>query len=99
MATPLSALADELLFGSAARGGDTPESDLDLLVDLRDPSLERVLDLADRLSASTGRAAGVPVSAMAEDGVRGVDRRRWQNVVVGLLERWTARPPASAPSC
>jgi len=44
-----------LLFGSAATGHETPESDLDLLVDLRDPSLERLLDLSARLSATLGR--------------------------------------------
>jgi predicted nucleotidyltransferase len=44
-----------LLFGSAATGNDTPASDVDVVVDLRDPSLERVVDLSARLTAATGR--------------------------------------------
>lgn len=45
-----------LLFGSAATGADTPESDVDVLVDLRDGSLVRVLDLAAKLTRLTGRS-------------------------------------------
>ena len=44
-----------LLFGSAASGTDTPESDVDVLVGLRDGSLDRVLDLEAKLTAATGR--------------------------------------------
>jgi predicted nucleotidyltransferase len=48
-----------LLFGSAARGTDTPESDVDVLVGLRDPSLERVIEVGAKLSAATGRRVDV----------------------------------------
>lgn len=48
-----------VLFGSAARGSDDPSSDLDLLVHLCDPSLERVLDLSLKLTEITGRRADV----------------------------------------
>jgi predicted nucleotidyltransferase len=48
-----------LLFGSAATGADTAGSDVDVLVDLRDPSLERVVDLSARLTASIGRPVDV----------------------------------------
>ena len=48
-----------LLFGSAATGTDTATSDVDLLVDLRDPSLERVVDLSAKLTAIIGRAVDV----------------------------------------
>lgn len=48
-----------LLFGSAARGTDDPASDLDVLVDLRDPSLERVAELNAKLAAATGRRCDV----------------------------------------
>jgi predicted nucleotidyltransferase len=48
-----------VLFGSAARGTDTATSDIDLLVDLRDPSLERVVDLNTKLTAITGRPVDV----------------------------------------
>jgi predicted nucleotidyltransferase len=44
-----------LLFGSAARGTDTLASDIDVLVQMSDPSLERIVDVEAKLSASTGR--------------------------------------------
>jgi predicted nucleotidyltransferase len=44
-----------LLFGSRARGTDTPASDIDLLVHLHDARLEHVVDLGARLSAVVGR--------------------------------------------
>jgi predicted nucleotidyltransferase len=44
-----------LLFGSAARGTDTLGSDVDVLVALRDPDLERMVELADKLTVATGR--------------------------------------------
>src|SRR5207247_9778707 len=43
-----------LLFGSTARGTDTPDSDVDVLVALRDPGLERVVELGERLTAASG---------------------------------------------
>lgn len=48
-----------LLFGSTAKGTDTPDSDIDLLVDLRDPALERVVDLSAKLTAITARPVDV----------------------------------------
>lgn len=48
-----------LLFGSAARGTDTPQSDVDVLVALRDASLDRVVDLEAKLTAATGRRVEV----------------------------------------
>jgi predicted nucleotidyltransferase len=44
-----------LLFGSAATGGDTPESDVDVLVDLRNASFERVVDLGTKLTRLVDR--------------------------------------------
>jgi predicted nucleotidyltransferase len=44
-----------LVFGSTATGLDTHTSDVDVLVDLRDPSLERVIDLNTKLAAAIGR--------------------------------------------
>jgi predicted nucleotidyltransferase len=44
-----------VLFGSAARGTDAAGSDIDVLVDLRDPSLERVVDLSSKLAGIVGR--------------------------------------------
>jgi predicted nucleotidyltransferase len=43
-----------LLFGSAATGADTPSSDVDVLVDLRDDSLDRVVDMETTLTADVG---------------------------------------------
>lgn len=43
-----------MLFGSRARGTDEPESDVDLLVVLRDQSLDRVVDLTEKLTKAVG---------------------------------------------
>ena len=48
-----------LLFGSAATGTDTPGSDVDVLVDLRDASFERVVDLVTKLTGLVGRPVDV----------------------------------------
>lgn len=47
-----------LLFGSVAAGTDGPGSDVDVLVQLRDPSLEQVADLETKLAA-VGRRVDV----------------------------------------
>ena len=44
-----------LLFGSMAAGTDTPESDVDVLVDLRDANFERLVDLGTKLKEILGR--------------------------------------------
>ena len=48
-----------LLFGSVARGTAAPGSDVDVLVALRDPDLERVVELSAKLTAATGRRVDV----------------------------------------
>jgi predicted nucleotidyltransferase len=55
-----------LLFGSTARGDDREGSDVDLLVVLDDPSLDRVLDLELRLEATVGRDVDVVTLEAAE---------------------------------
>jgi len=55
-----------LLFGSAARGDDTRGSDIDLLVEMRDPSLARRADLALKLERLLGRAVEVIALEEAE---------------------------------
>ena len=50
-----------LLFGSVARGTAVPGSDVDVLVALRDPDLDRVVELSAKLSAATGRRVDVSV--------------------------------------
>ncbi|HLM85254.1 MAG TPA: nucleotidyltransferase domain-containing protein [Solirubrobacteraceae bacterium] len=48
-----------LLFGSTATGTDTPDSDIDVLVDLCDASFERVVDLTVKLTRVAGRRVDV----------------------------------------
>ena len=55
-----------LLFGSAARGDDTWRSDVDLLVEMRDDSLDRVADLSTKLETLTGRRIDVVPLGSAE---------------------------------
>ena len=56
-----------LLFGSAARGDDTAGSDIDLLVEMREPSLVRLVDLALKLEGLLGREVDVLALEEAED--------------------------------
>jgi len=44
-----------LLFGSCALGTDGPNSDVDILVALRDPDLSHLIDLKTRLTDAAGR--------------------------------------------
>jgi predicted nucleotidyltransferase len=44
-----------MVFGSAARGDDRPDSDVDLMVVLREQSLEKMVELQDRLQVATGK--------------------------------------------
>jgi predicted nucleotidyltransferase len=44
-----------LLYGSAATGEDTSDSDVDVLVSLRDPDLSKLIALEGRLSERVGR--------------------------------------------
>lgn len=48
-----------LLFGSVARGTAALGSDVDVLVALRDPDLERIVELGAKLTAATGRSVDV----------------------------------------
>jgi len=55
-----------LLFGSAARGDDSEDSDLDILVEMRDSSFDRQLDLAIKLGRLLGREIDLVDFAQAE---------------------------------
>ncbi|HET9591361.1 MAG TPA: nucleotidyltransferase domain-containing protein [Solirubrobacterales bacterium] len=78
-----------LLFGSAARGDDDEGSDVDLIVEMRDPSPVRIVDLELKLERLLGRRvdvltlkdAGANPVLMAEavtDGRTIIDREeRW----------------------
>lgn len=48
-----------MLFGSTARGDDTEDSDVDVIADLRDSSLDPVLDLSLKLEDAVGRSVDV----------------------------------------
>jgi predicted nucleotidyltransferase len=48
-----------LLYGSAATGEDTPESDVDVLVSLRDPDFSKLVALERRLAERVGREVEV----------------------------------------
>jgi predicted nucleotidyltransferase len=50
-----------LLFGSSAVGTDTPNSDVDVLVALRDTGLHRLVDLKTKLSELLGRRVDLVV--------------------------------------
>jgi predicted nucleotidyltransferase len=55
-----------LLFGSTAQGTDTPASDVDLLVSLRDSRLDRLIELEQKLSTALGRPVDLTRLADAE---------------------------------
>src|SRR5690349_14644608 len=48
-----------LLFGSVARGDDSAASDIDLLVEMRDPSLARIADLEAKLESLIDRRVDI----------------------------------------
>jgi predicted nucleotidyltransferase len=48
-----------ILFGSTARGDDTEDSDVDVIADLRDSSLDPVLDLSLKLEDAVDRSVDV----------------------------------------
>lgn len=79
-----------LLFGSAARGEDTPQSDLDLLVEMRDPDLEQAVDLSARLEGLLGRRVDIVPIGEAEANPRLLgDAVRDGRVLVDREELWT----------
>lgn len=87
-----------LLFGSASRGDDTTESDVDLLVSMRDPSLARVADLSLKLEELLGRSVDVVTLEDAATEPRLlVDASADGRVLVDREHRW-ARLQAEADS-
>jgi predicted nucleotidyltransferase len=77
-----------LLFGSAARGTVEPDGDVDVLVALRDPRLDRVVALKAKLARTLGRPVDVVrledaeadpafLAAVLHDGRVLVDRERF----------------------
>ena len=78
-----------LAFGSTAAGADQPSSDVDLLVDLNDPSLDQVLDLTARLEDATGRRVDLVRLSDAEvDPLFLADVLAEGHVLIDRAERW-----------
>jgi predicted nucleotidyltransferase len=83
-----------LLFGSSARGEDDQESDIDLLVEMRDPSLVRVIDLELKLEELLGRAVDVLSVEDAEASpLLFADVLREGRVIVDRKSRWAEMRP------
>jgi predicted nucleotidyltransferase len=77
------------LFGSAARGDDSEGSDLDLIVEMRDPSLVRVVDLGMKLEGLLGRRVDVLTVEDAEAiPLLFAEALREGRVIVDREERW-----------
>lgn len=78
-----------LLFGSTARGDDTEESDVDLLVEMRDSSFMRTVDLALKLEPLLGRQVQVLTVEDAEDNpLLLAEAVREGRVIVDREGRW-----------
>lgn len=78
-----------LLFGSAARGDDTEESDVDLLVEMRDSSFMRAIDLVLKLEPLLGREVQVLTPEDAEGNpLLLAEAAREGRVIVDRENRW-----------
>jgi len=78
-----------LLFGSTARGEDTPSSDIDLLVEMRDPSLVRRADLELKLEAITGREVQLTLMEDAQATPQLLaEAVREGRVIIDRQDRW-----------
>ncbi|HEX5527888.1 MAG TPA: nucleotidyltransferase domain-containing protein [Solirubrobacterales bacterium] len=78
-----------LLFGSTARGDDTEESDIDLLVEMRDSSFMRTIDLALKLQPLLGKEVQVLTIEDAESNpLLLAEAAREGRVIVDREGRW-----------
>ncbi len=78
-----------LLFGSTARGEDTEASDIDLLVEMRDFSLVRLIDLELKLEALLGRNVDLLSLADVEGNpLLFAEALREGRVIVDRVDRW-----------
>jgi len=85
-----------LLFGSTARGDDKAESDVDLLVEMRDPTLVRRVDLELRLERLLEREVQViTLEGAASNPLLLAAAAREGRVIVDRDQRW---PSFSAES-
>lgn len=80
-----------LLYGSAARGEDTDSSDVDLLVELADSSLVRLIDLEAKLEGLLGRRVDVvPLEDSESNPLLLAEAVRDGRVIVDREGRWPA---------
>jgi predicted nucleotidyltransferase len=80
-----------LLFGSYAIGADTPNSDVDILVALHDPGLQRLVDLKTKLTDLLGRRVDLVVLDDATDEPSFLANALAEGrVLVDRDERWHA---------
>lgn len=78
-----------LLFGSTARGDDTEESDVDLLVEMRDSSAMRDIDLALKLQPLLGKEVQILTFEDAEDNpLLLADAAREGRVIIDRENHW-----------
>lgn len=78
-----------LLFGSTARGDETEESDVDLLVEMRDDSFMRAIDLALKLEPLLGKEVQVILLEDAQTNpLLLAEAAREGRVVVDREDRW-----------
>lgn len=83
-----------LLFGSSARGEDDQDSDVDLLVEMRDSSLVRIVDLELKLEALLGREVDVLSVEDAEaNPLLFAEALREGRVIVDRKGRWGELQP------
>lgn len=78
-----------LLFGSTARGDDTEESDVDLLVEMRDGSFMRTIELALKLQPLPGKEVQVLTIEDAESNpLLLAEAVREGRVIIDREDRW-----------
>lgn len=83
-----------LLFGSAARGEDTASSDIDLLVEMRDSSLVRVVDLGLKLEGLLGHTVDALTVEDAEASpLLFAEALREGRVIIDREGRWAEMQP------
>ncbi len=79
-----------LLFGSAARGDDGPGSDVDLIIEMRDPSFDRIIELGTRLEAVVDRKVDlVAIEQATANPTVLADAVSEGRVLVDRENRWT----------
>lgn len=63
------------IFGSFARGNETPESDVDVLVELEDPTFDKYMDLKFRLEELLGHSVDLVILDTVKPRIKPVIER------------------------